>query len=270
MRHDDVVVQLERRDGAKRVRRLAAHAPECLAFLFASRAQHLQRADVAAGRDHRVGLRLHRRRGAVHLNQQERPGALGRETLSDVRRHGVERVAIHQFQRRRDDTPAHERADGPRRGANVRKARAQRGDRGRLRHQPKRDLRDDRERSLRSHEQLREVVAHDVLHGAAARADDLPGRQHGLQAEHVALRDAGFERPRTTGALRDVAAYRRLLSDSVDRADKTPLRLDGQLQFTGDHGGLDDRKQVVSIDLDDAIEAFDAEDDTALSWDGAS
>ena len=41
---------------------------------------------------------------------------------------------------------------------------------------------------FRADEQVRQVVADDVLHGLAAGLDDLAGRQHGFEAEHVVLR----------------------------------------------------------------------------------
>ena len=63
VRHDDVVVQLERRDGAKRVATVSRRTRHSASrSCLASRAQHLERADVAAGCVDRVRLRLDRRR----------------------------------------------------------------------------------------------------------------------------------------------------------------------------------------------------------------
>ena len=87
-----------------------------------------------------------------------------------------------------------------------RERRAQRRLDRRLRHQAQDDLRDDRQRAFRADQQLRQVVADDVLDGLAAGLDDLAGRQHRLEAEHVALRRAVLERARPAGALGDVAA----------------------------------------------------------------
>ena len=59
-------------------------------------------------------------------------------------------------------------------------------------------------------QQVRQVVADDVLHDLAAGLDDLAGRQHRLEPEHVLLGRAVLERARTAGALGDVAADDRL------------------------------------------------------------
>ena len=82
-------------------------------------------------------------------------------------------------------------------------------------------LRDDRERAFGADEQLRQVVADDVLDDFAAGLDDLAGRQHGLEPEHVALGRPVLERARPAGALGDVAADHRLPQRRRDPADRT-------------------------------------------------
>ena len=110
---------------------------------------------------------------------------------------------------------------------------------------------------------LREVVADDVLHDLAAGADDLARRQHGLESEHVLLRDAVLERARPARALGDVAADRRLPQAGRIRRIEQADALDGVLQVAGDHVRLDDREQVRLVDLEDAVHPLEAEDDAA-------
>ena len=119
-----------------------------------------------------------------------------------------------------------------------RKRRAQRRLHRRLGHEPQDDFGDDRQRAFRSDEQLRQVVADDVLDHLAAGADHFPGRQDGLEPEHVALRRAVLERARTAGALGDVAADHRLPQRRrVGRIEQADL-LDRVLQVAGDDVGL--------------------------------
>ena len=133
-----------------------------------------------------------------------------------------------------------------------------------LRHQAQRDLGDDRQRALRADQQLRQVVADDVLHRLRAGADDLAGRQHRFEREHVALGRAVLERARAAGALGDVAADRRLASGWPDRADRTGRALRrrpaGRAVMTL---RLHDGQQVVLVDLEDAVEPLHRQDDAA-------
>ena len=76
----------------------------------------------------------------------------------------------------------------------------------RARVEPQRRLGDERERALGPDDQLGEVVAGGRLHELAAGADDLAGRQHGLEAEHLVAGDAVLHRPHAAGVGGDVAA----------------------------------------------------------------
>ncbi len=138
---------------------------------------------------------------------------------------------------------------------------------GRLRDQAKNNLRQNRERALRADEQVRQVVADDVLYRLTAGLDDLAGRQHGFGAEHVLFRHAVLECARAAGALGDVAADDRLFQarwiGRIEQADA----LDRILQIAGDDVGLDDGEQIALVDFEDAIEPLEAEDDAAAHRD---
>ena len=147
---------------------------------------------------------------------------------------------------------------------------AQRRPRRRQRHQPQRDLGDDRQRAFGADEQLREVVADDVLDGLAAGADHRAVGEHGLETEDVAAGVAVLEGARPAGALGDVAADAALAqAGRVGRIEQAD-RLDRVLQRAGDHAGLDDDQQVARIDRQDAGEALERDDDAAPHGDGAA
>ena len=112
-------------------------------------------------------------------------------------------------------------ADGVDRGLDVGNVARSVAWTGGLRHQAQDDPRDDRQRAFGSDQQVRQVVADDVLDDLAAGLDDLAGRQHRLEPEHVLLGRAVLERARAAGALGDVAADDRLPQRRRDRADRT-------------------------------------------------
>ena len=131
--------------------------------------------------------------------------------------------------------------------------RAQRRLECRAWHQAEDYFGDDRQRAFRAHQQLRQVVTDDVLHRLAAGPDNLPGRKHRLEAEHIALRRAVLEGARAAGALRDVAAERaQPQRRRIGRIEETDL-LDRVLQVSGDDVRLDDRQQVGLVDFQDAV-----------------
>ena len=237
-RHDDVVVDLQRgRSRAAPARVSRRDAPRA-----SSRSASLARAatSMRAGRrgtplDHAPLPPRRPPRMPSHFDDQQRAGARRREPLADVRADGLERVA----RRSARSPPARrgaESARSPRRplprmsGEATRAASRCAGGFGTRRSVI---FGDDRQRAFRPDEQLRQVVADDVLHRLRAGADDLAGRQHRLEREHVALRRAVLERARPAGALGDVAADRRLLeagrirrieqADALDRACRSPV-----------------------------------------------
>ena len=120
--------------------------------------------------------------------------------------------------------------------------------------QPQHRLRDDRERALGPDEQLRQVVADDALDGLRPGADDLAGRQHRLESEHVALGRAVLERARAARALGDVAADHRLVeAGRIRRIEQADL-LDLGLQAPGHDVRLGHDEQVLLVDLEDPVE----------------
>ena len=85
----------------------------------------------------------------------------------------------------------------------------------------------------------------------------------GLERQHVALGRAVLHRARATGALGDVAADRRLLQARGIGGIEQATRFDRLLQVARDDVGLDDREEILFVDLEDAIEAFHREQHTA-------
>ena len=81
-----------------------------------------------------------------------------------------------------------------------------------------------------SDEQLRQVVADDVLDRLRPGAHDLAGGQHRLEPEDVAFGRAVLEGARTAGALGDVAADDRLVEAGRVRRIEQPDALHGVLQ----------------------------------------
>ena len=131
-------------------------------------------------------------------------------------------------------------------------------------------LRDDGQGPFRSDDELREVVARDVLHGAAARMEDLSSRQDDLEAEDILPRHAVLERARAAGALRDVPADRACAQALRVRRIEEAARLDRLLQIAGDDVRFDDRQQVRLVDLEDAVEPVERENDAARPGHGAA
>ena len=170
--------------------------------------------------------------------------------------HRAQRASVDELDGGGHDARLEKRGDARHGGGDVAEAWPERGARRRLRDQPQRDLGDDRQRALGSHEQLRQVVADDVLHRLGAGADDLAGREHRLQRQDVAARGAVLHRARASGALRDVAAQGRDLQAGRIRRIEQPACLDGVLQLAGEDVGLHHGEQVLAVDLEDAVEAL--------------
>ncbi len=141
---------------------------------------------------------------------------------------------------------------------------------GRLRHQPQDDLRDDGERPLGPDQQVRQVVADDVLDDLPAGLDDLAGRQHRLEAQHVLLGRPVLERARPAGALGDVAADDRLPQRRRVRRIEEPDLLDRVLEIAGDDVGFDDGDEVGFVDLEDAVHPLERDHDAAARRDRAA
>ena len=180
---------LMRRDRLERGRQLAPHAPELVALVLVARAQHFGRAGVTARALDAIGVALDELGQAVDFDQQQggRAGWRQRRVVADT-----SRPLASESSSTSSSAAGTTRARMSRVTAstacvtlgNVARSVACTGGFG---IEPQDDLRDDRERALGADEQMREVVADDVLHDLAAGADDLAGRQHGFEPEHVVL-----------------------------------------------------------------------------------
>ena len=104
-------------------------------------------------------------------------------------------------------------------------------------------------------------IGADVFEAAAAERDHLAGRQHGAQAEHVIERHPVLEAVRAAGIEGDVAA---------DRADRLARRIGRVVQavLLGrerhveiEHAGLHHGDPIDRIDLEDAIQPVQRDDD---------
>ncbi len=253
-RHHDIVVVLDRGNHHQRERQLAADPPQLRALRVVPGATHFNRLRVTARALDALCVLQHGGGPAVHFEQQNRAGSLGRERPRLLGAgHGLQRIPVDQFQRSRHDPLADDVRHRPDCAAHVAEAGPDRRLDLRPRHQPEHDVRDHGERALRSHEQVRQVVADDVLHDLPAGLDDLTGRQDRLQAEDVVLGRSVLERARPAGALGDVAANRRLPQRRGIGGIEQPDAFHGILKIASDDVGLDDGEQVCLVYLEDAI-----------------
>ena len=151
----------------------------------------------------------------------------------------------------------------PKKRLDVRKRRPKCRLHERLRYEAQDDFRDDRQRSLGSNEQMGQVVANDVLDDLPACLDDLSGREHGLEAEHVLLGRAVLERTWAARAFGDIAANHRLPQRRrIGRIEEADL-LDFILQVAGDDVRLDDGEEIRFVDLEDAVHPLERDDDAS-------
>ena len=161
-------------------------------------------------RGERLGQGIAIRRRRVGLGQDEQPGAV-RDRTREPRARGAQRAAVEHFDDRRDRACRHQPRHrlGPRRGIGVERRDRQRD--GRRGHQPQPGRGDDAERPLGPDQQPAQVVPRDVLAHRTPDAQQLAGRDDGLEPRHPRARDAVLEAVRTAGVRRDVAADLRLL-----------------------------------------------------------
>jgi hypothetical protein len=129
----------------------------------------------------------------------------------------------------------------------------------RARVEAKGDLHDQAERAERAGEQLREVVAGDVLDHLAAGLGDRAVRQsHGDAHDQVARRAVAVaQRPRVAGG--EDAADRGLRGARRIEREHLSGRGEALLGLAHRHAGLDNGGQVALVVLDDAVQARGAE-----------
>ena len=159
-----------------------------------------------------VGLdHQHRARVLLEPHPQRRVDRSDREVVEELEGHRHEPAAGHP-------------GDRVARGGDGREERQHRQLGCRHRTQPQGRLGDDPERPLRPDEQVRQVVAHDVLRVPSAGADDRAIGEHDLEAEDVVARDAVLHAAQPARVLGQVAADRAdLVARRVGRVEEPVL-----------------------------------------------
>ena len=234
--------------------REAAHLAEPIGLHGLGGTRDRGRASIGAAALRDRQLAIGRGAGAIRLDEQQRGGrAVQPEGVPVV--DGGDRHPVHELQRARLDAGAGHGSHRPAGGGDGREEGERRLLRWRDRPQLECGLGDDRQRPLRSHDEVGQRVARDVLHVSAAGADDPSIGHHDLQRQDRVAGDAVLHAAQAARIGADVAA---------DRADLVARRIRGVEEALGRHrrlqGGikharLDDRHQVVPIDLQDAVHA---------------
>ena len=183
-RHDQVVVDLARRERAQRDTTARGALPR---WRRAPRSFAARRTSIAPARGRRRATRSASSSTPAGTPSTSRisiapvPGGATLPAQVPLDRARATRRSISSIVA--GTTRAASSADTARTAAAMSaKRRLQRRLHGRLRHEPQRDLGDDRQRAFRTDEQLGEVVADDVLDALRSGADDLAGRQARLRA----------------------------------------------------------------------------------------
>ena len=114
-------------------------------------------------------------------------------------------------------------------------------------------LGDDAERALRADEEVRQVVAGHVLDRPTAGPDDAAVREHDLEAEDGVAGDAVLHAAQAAGVLGQVAADGADLEAGRVRGIEQAMLRSRTSEVGVDDAGLDDRRQVAGVDLEDAI-----------------
>jgi hypothetical protein len=123
---------------------------------------------------------------------------------------------------------------------------------------------DDAEGALGADEQLRQVVAGDVLAVAPAGPEQAAVGERHLEGENVLARRTVQQRPGAGGVFGEVAAEKaHVAARGIGRIEQ-PLGLDRLVQGGGPHPGLGLGDHVCGVDGPDAVEAFDRQHQPAL------
>ena len=258
-RHDAVlraVVRGEAPDGAEGA---LARLPQRGALGLVARAADLARAVRPAELRDARGLGVEPGRGPVELDQQHRAG-VGRQADVEGRLDRAEDQAVHHLERRGHDAGGDDRRDRLARRVDRLEDGEQRAMGLRVADEPQRRAGHDAERALGPDDQPGEVVARPIL-DRAAELDDVPRRQHQLDAEDVVGRDAVLERVRAARVLGDVAADRaRRLARGIGRVVE-PVASDGVGHPQVHDARLRDEAPVADVDRLDADQAARADHD---------
>ncbi len=119
--------------------------------------------------------------------------------------------------------------------------------------QPERRLGHDPEGALRPDEEVGQRVARHVLDVATPGADDPAVRQRHLERQHRVAGHAVLHAAQPAGIRADVAADAADLVRGGVRGVEEPLGGGGCLEVGVDDSGLDDRDEVVAVDLENPI-----------------
>ena len=217
------------------------------------------------GRSLRLGQLAHERQvgldrglGARRLDEQARALGVVRAAVGVDRR---ERRGVEQLE------PRHGRAGRDDRGGRS-AGRLDRREGDALRDDVLRDpveadahLGDHRERPLRPDEQARQVVAGGRLPRPAARPDDRPVGEHGLEREHVGAHLPVADRRRPGRVRRRHAAERRV-GAGID-GEEEPVLARRALERRPRHARLHRRAEILGGDLDDPVHPREIEADPA-------
>ncbi len=136
--------------------------------------------------------------------------------------------------------------------------------RRRRRAQPEGGLGDQAERPLAADDQVGQRVAGDVLEVAAAGPDDRAVGHHDLERQDRLAGLAVLHAAQAAGVGAQVPADRAdLVAGRIRRVEQADLG-DGGLERGVDDAGLDDRDEVVAIDLDDPVHRREGDGQRAL------
>src|SRR5688500_9330426 len=123
------------------------------------------------------------------------------------------------------------------------------------------DLRDDRQRALRTDEELREVVASHVLVELPAGVDECAVGENSLQSHHEVFRDPVLHSARSASVFGNVAYESACPARrGIGRIEEAEL-LDLFLKNLRDDSGLHDTHEVFLINLQDLVHAMAGQED---------
>lgn len=120
---------------------------------------------------------------------------------------------------------------------------------------------DDAQGALGPDHQRRQVESGDTFHAAVTEMDQAPVSEDEIDAQHGITDDAVLRAEQTARARGDVATDGGNLATRGIRGPPEPMCGEGRREVVVDDAGLDDREQVVSADLEDAVHPQGREDD---------
>ena len=253
-RHDAVLDVVVGRHPAHRGERALAAAPEERALPGVARRPELERPRGAAELVDGEGVLLDLRGHPVELHEQHRVGTL--RVARRVRRlGGLDREAVHDLHRRREDPGGDDARDGVARGVDAPEGGQLRHHELRLAHDPQRHLDHDPERPLRPDDHPEQVGAVVGVDRLAAEHEQLAVGQDDRRARDVVHGEPVLQAVRAAGVLGDVAADRaHLLARGVGGVE-VAVRRDRAGDVEVRDTRLDDDALALEVDLEDPVQA---------------